>query len=178
MTDLDGDEKIDLMIGDQNGTLSIISNVREAGDGAPAITELVYNTITETYEQHNLGGRIWPTAINLYNSTKPAIIVGNVLGGLSILRNDNGEDLPSEPSVSVYPNPVERKNFTGKELTIRIDRPGFVQAFTSLGQVMTEPVYVLGNQEYGFSVSGLAAGVYILRFTIENKTLTRRVVVY
>ena len=178
MSDLDGDEKIDLMIGDQNGTLTIVSNVREAGDGFAGITDVVYNSITETYERHNLGGRIWPTAINLFNSTRPAIVTGNVLGGITVLRNDNGEDLPTEPTVSVYPNPVERRNYTGKELTIKMDRPGFVQAFTTLGQVMTPPVYVLGNQEFGFSVSSLAAGVYILRFTIENKTLTRRVVVY
>lgn len=178
ISDLDGDGKMDLILGDQTGTLSVVSNVRDAGDASGAVSDLVFNDITKTYERHNLGGRVWPTAVNLFNSTRPAVVVGNVLGGLTVLRNDGGQELPDEPLVDVYPNPVQRKSFTDKELTIKTDRPAFVQAFSSLGQVMTEPQYLLGNQEYSFDVTSLAAGVYILRFTIENKTLTRRVVVY
>lgn len=178
ISDLDGDGKTDLILGDQTGMLSIVSNFREAGGASGAVSELVFNDITKTYERHNLGGRLWPTAVNLYNTTKPAIVVGNVLGGLSILRHDEGEELPNDPVVDVYPNPVQRSNFTGKELTIKTDRPAFVQTFSALGQVMTEPQYLLGNEEYSFSVASLAAGLYILRFTIENKTITRRVVVY
>jgi hypothetical protein len=177
ISDLDGDGKTDLALGDQNGTLSIISNFREEGGASTAVSEIVYNSITETYERHNLGGRLWPTAVNLYNSTRPALVVGNVLGGLSILRNDEGQELPNEPVVHVYPNPVQRTNFTNKELTIRTDRPAFVQAFSTLGQVVTTQQYMLGNEEYSFSVASLAAGVYILRFTIEDKVVTRRVVV-
>ncbi|HTF19250.1 MAG TPA: VCBS repeat-containing protein, partial [Chryseolinea sp.] len=146
ISDLDGDGKMDLVLGDQTGTLSIVSNFREAGDASGAVSELVFNKNTETYERYNLGGRLWPTTANLFNSTRPTLVVGNVLGGLSILRNDEGQELPSEPVVHVYPNPVRRVSFTDKELTIRTDRPAFVQAFSTLGQVMTEPQYLLGNE--------------------------------
>jgi hypothetical protein len=176
--DLDGDGKIDLVLGDQTGTLSIVPNYRAAADASGAAIDLVYNDLTETYEHVNLGGRVWPTTVNLYGSTRPTIVVGNVLGGISILKHDGGEDLPGEPVVDIYPNPVTRGNFIAKELTIRTDRPAFMQAFSSLGQVLTESQYLLGNEEYSFSVASLAAGVYILRFTIENKTFSKRIVVY
>jgi hypothetical protein len=175
--DLDGDGKIDLILGDQAGIVSIVPNYRAAADASGAATDLVYNSLTETYEHVNLGGRIWPTTVNLYGSTRPTIVVGNVLGGISIMKHDGGEDLPSEPVVEIYPNPVTRGNFSAKELTIRTDRPAFMQAFSSLGQVLTESQYLLGNEEYSFSVAPLAAGVYILRFTIENKTFSKRIVV-
>jgi len=176
--DLDGDGKLDLILGDQTGALSIVANYRDASDASKAISEVVFNDLTETYERPNLGGRIWPTTVNLFSSTRPTIVVGNVLGGLSVLKHDGGEDLPDQPVVDIYPNPVRRENFITKELTIRIDRPAFMQAFSSLGQVMTESQYLLGNEEYTFSVASLAAGVYILRFTIENKTVSKRIVVY
>lgn len=178
ISDLDGDGKNDLILGDQTGSLYVVPSFREVNDISKAVTNLVFNPLTEQYENYNLGGRIWPTTVNLFSSTRPALVVGNVLGGMRILKNDAGEGLPDTPVVDVYPNPVQRGNFTTKELTIRIDRPAYVQAFSSLGQVMTEPQYLSGNEEYGFNVDALAAGVYILRFTIGNKAVSKRVVVY
>lgn len=178
ISDLDGNGKADLIVGDQTGTLSIIPDFRDGGGSSQAVHEIVFNPSTSVYENHNLGGRIWPTTVNLFSSTRPTLVVGNVLGGLFVLKHDEGAALPDQPVVDVFPNPVQRGNFTSRKLTVRSDRPAFVQAFSSLGQVMTEPQYILGNEEYGFNVDHLAAGLYILRFTIENKTVTKRVVVY
>lgn len=174
VADFDGDGKADLTYGDQTGRLYIVSNFREAVDASEAVTNLVFNMLSEEFEAKNLGGRIWPTAVNLFNTTKPAIVTGNVLGGLSVLRDDEGQALPEDAVVDLYPNPVSKKQV----LTIKTDRPAFVQTFTALGQQLTSSVYLLANEEYSYNVSNLSAGVYVLRFTIDKKSFSRRIIVF
>ena len=36
-------------------------------------------------------------------------MVGNTMGGVQILRNDGGKDLPEEPVIDIFPNPVARQ---------------------------------------------------------------------
>lgn len=174
VADFDGDGKADLTYGDQTGQLYIVSNFREAIDASEAVTKVVFNSLSQEYEARNLGGRIWPTAVNLFNTTKPAIVTGNVLGGLSVLKDDEGQALPEDAVVDLYPNPVSRK----EALTIKTDRPAFVQTFTALGQELTPSAYLLANEEYSYNVSNLSAGVYILRFTIDKKSFSRRIIVF
>lgn len=174
VADFDGDGKADLTYGDQTGQLYMVSNFREAIDASEAVTKVVFNSRSQEYEARNLGGRIWPTAVNLFNTTKPAIITGNVLGGLSVLKDDEGQSLPEDAVVDLYPNPVSRK----EALTIKTDRPAFVQTFTALGQELTPSAYLLANEEYSYNVSNLSAGVYILRFTIDKKSFSRRIIVF
>ena len=174
VSDLDGNGKSDLVMGDQSGQLKIISDFREATNTSSAVTAITFNPILSSYESRNLGGRIWPTTINLFSTTKPAIIVGNVLGGITILRHDEGESLPSTPVIEIYPNPVSKNEF----VTIKIDRPASLQIFSTMGQLLTEPVYLPANEEYTTTSPYLAAGVYILRFTVNNKSFAKRIVIY
>jgi hypothetical protein len=173
-SDLDGDGKTDLMLGDQTGIIRVVSNFREATDATGAFQEIVFNPISEQYESVNLGGQIWPVASNLFGTTKPTIVVGSVLGGLMTLRHDDGESLPETPTIEVYPNPVAKE----AALTIKIDRPGTMQIFSMLGQELTPASYLPANEEITYKMEYAAAGVYILKFIINNRSLTRRIVVY
>jgi hypothetical protein len=94
--------------------------------------------------------------------------VGSTLGGVMILRNDDGIDLSSDPVVGVGPNPLTR----GDDLRIRADRNTKVQIFSLLGQKMSEQVFIPGNQEYPLALKELAAGMYIARFTFPNKNIS------
>lgn len=174
VSDFDGNGQADLIFGDQSGQLMVVSNFREAVDASAAVTDIVFNSLSASYESRNLGGRIWPTSVNLFSSTKPAIVVGNVLGGLSVLRHDDGESLPQNPVIEIYPNPVPK----AQGLTIKIDRPGYVQLFSLLGQQISEPEYLQPNEEYVYKVPYLSAGVYIFRFTVNNKSFAKRIVIY
>lgn len=174
ISDFDGNGKADLVFGDQSGQLNMISNFREAADASGAITDIHFNSLLGSYESRNLGGRIWPTAVNLFGTTKPAIVVGNVLGGVSILRHDEGESLPKTPVIEIYPNPLVKDEV----LTINIDRPASMQIFSMLGQQLTEPVYLPANEEFNYKVPYFSAGVYILRFTVNNKSFAKRIVIY
>ena len=47
-----------------------------------------------------------------------------------------------------------------------------------VGQALTDPAYLAGNEEYTYAMPYLAAGVYIFRFTTNNKSFAKRVVIF
>jgi hypothetical protein len=173
VADLDADGKIDLIFGDQTGVLKIISNYRQTSDFTP-ITEIVFNPVLNIYLEQNIGGKTWPVAVNLFNSTKPAIVAGNILGGITLLKNDGGEILPDIPSVDIYPNPIDRN----KTLNIVADRPGSIQIISLLGQRLSDPAVVQAHQIHQYTLPALSAGLYLLKFTANNKSVTQRFVIY
>ena len=116
--------------------------------------------------------RIWPTTANLFNTNKPAIVLGNALGGLYVLRNDEGTSLPKVPDIVIYSNPANVRDI----VYIQSDRPGTMQVFSSLGQVVTMPVVIPANEPYPFKMPFVSAGVYILRFTARDKSIAKRLV--
>ncbi len=175
-TDLDADGLADLVVGDQRGKLSIFGGFRAQNTNLVGTENIIFNNQTKSYESRNLGGRAWPTTANLFNSNTPSIIVGNTLGGLMILKNDGGKELPVEPEISIYPNPyhLNQKDI----LKIRSDRNVTVQFYTVLGQKLSNTYFIPVNQDYPIDVSGLAAGMYIARFTWKGKTYGKRFVIY
>lgn len=170
--DLDSDGKPDLVLGDQTGILSIISDYRNQRAGVQPETHVVFNQRLATYTDQNLGGRIWPVAANLFNTTKPALVVGNIMGGVQILRHDDGFS-KSNPVVDVYPNPILKSEI----LKIRADRPVTVEVFSSLGARLSAPEQILANEVYEFKLPDLAAGIYFLRFRANGKTVAKQLVV-
>jgi hypothetical protein len=173
--DLDTDGKVDLMVGDQTGSLSIISDYRDASSTAVVEHQnIVFNPILKIYGGKNLGGAIWPVAVNLFNSNKPAIVAGNILGGLHLLRNDEGQSLPELPVLDIYPNPVSKS----ESLNIKSDRPGTMQIISVLGQYLTDPVQLTPNQIHQYTLPPVAAGVYLLKFTANKKSRTERFVIH
>jgi hypothetical protein len=172
--DLDGDGKVDLVLGDQTGELRIISDYRSAKNIDDAITDIIYNPLTSSYQAQNVGGRVWPVIVNLFNTTRPAITTGSVLGGLRIFRNDNGRSLPPQPLVDIYPNPVTRNGV----LNIKIDRPAYIEIFSSVGHQITQPYLIQANELTPMTLPNLSAGVYMLRVTTNNKKFAKRFVVY
>jgi hypothetical protein len=170
--DLDADGKADLLIADQKGLLSVYADFR-SGTPSDPIKNLVYNPLTETYISKNLGGRVWPVIVNLFYTDKPSIVAGNMTGGLLVLKNDEGKNLPDEPVIDLFPNPVtDHGNFT-----IKADRAVVVQFFTILGQKISEPYAIPANQQYPIRISGLPQGIYIARFAAGGKTIGRKFIV-
>lgn len=167
--DLDGDGNHDLLLGDQRGRLSIYSDYRnyDPADEEPS-TDLIYNSISTNTINKNLGARLWPAVANLFGSTKPAIILGNSLGGIQILKNTDGTALDVEPVVTVSPNPLDR----GQPLVIKSDRNVFVQIFSILGQKMSELSFVPGGQLFPLALNNMATGMYIARFTYGSQSIS------
>ncbi len=171
--DLDADGRADLVMADQRGTLTLFGDFRAQLTAIEGVRDIVFNPLTETYGSKNLGGRSWPTLVNLFNSNKPAIVVGNIMGGLYVLRNDEGTELPEEPVIDIFPNPVA----ANESMTIRADRNVLVEFYTSIGQRVSETYFIPANQEYPIQFSGMSSGVYIARFTHSGKSTGKRFII-
>ncbi|MEJ0029344.1 MAG: T9SS type A sorting domain-containing protein [Bacteroidota bacterium] len=167
--DLDADGLEDLVLGDQRGALSFYGDYRHFDSKkVQAEAAVVYDELTQEYDLFNFGGKAYPTIANMFNSSRPAVLVGSTLGGVTVLKNDNGIDLPADPVVGIGRNPLPR----GEDLRIRADRNTKVQIFTVLGQKMSEPIFIPANQEYPLTLNELAAGMYIARFTFPGRSIS------
>lgn len=174
-TDLDGDSKADLILGDQQGNLALISNYREASDVTERITGIIYNPLLESYQSQNLGGRVWPTTANIFRANKPTIVVGNAHGGLHILKNAESTPLPKSPIIDIYPNPLITDETS--TMNIMVDRPAIMESISLTGQEVTTPKYFQALQEYKIQFPAHYKGVYLLRFWIDGKSVTRKILV-
>jgi hypothetical protein len=170
--DLDADGKDDLVSGDETGRIRIVSDFRNAQDFSGSINDVVINARTTELYSPNLGGRIWPTTVNLYGTTKPLIVTGTTLGGVRVLRNTNDE-APGQLIV-MYPNPVAAP----VEVTIITTSDASLEIFSAKGQRIRPLIYLPEMEAVRLRVLDYAAGVYILRFSVANKTIIKRLVVH
>jgi hypothetical protein len=173
--DLDGNGTMDLILGDQRGVVTIVSNFREVSAPGSEIANIIFNPLSQDYTARNLGGRIWPVAANIFNTDKLAIIVGNALGGVSVLRNDDGRSLPKDPVVIIYPNPVDKE---AEAVNVQVDRPATLQLYNALGQEIITPVQIPGSETFRFKMPYVPDGVYFLRITSQGRSVGQRLVVH
>ncbi len=173
VADLNADGKADLVMGDQRGTITIFNDFRTQNSTPLGIKNIISDPFSKTTISKNLGGRVWPTIVNLFNNDKPAIVIGNSMGGLYILKNDEATELPSEPAIDLYPNPVS----LGEQFSIRPDRNVQVQFFSLLGQKVSGEFFLPANVVYPFTMEGLASGLYIARFSVNGKTYGKKFII-
>lgn len=174
VADLDNDGFVDLIVGDQSGNITVYGDFRGTRNSPQPISNIIFDPFTNSYINRNLGARIKPVAVNLFNSDKPALAVGTVTGGMIILRNDGGQALPDEPEIVIYPNPLPRE----EKLNVKADRNLLMQVFSIMGQKLSEPIFVAGGQPRALEIRGLAPGIFIARFTIGNRTFARKFIVH
>jgi hypothetical protein len=163
--DLNADGNADLVYGDQTGVLKILPDYRNAIDDSGMKTELVYNPLLKTNGEQNLGGRVWPTTADLFNTAKPAVIVGTILGGIRILRNEN--------KFSVYPNPIAKDDL----LEIEVDEPTMLHIYSLTGARSAEPILLEGDDVISLKLPPLAQGLYIFRFVSARKAFSKKIMI-
>jgi hypothetical protein len=173
VSDLDADGYEDLITGDQAGHLTVYNNYTSTNPIPNGKTDIIYDSLNNIYVSKNFGGRVWPTVVNLFNTDKPTLAVGNTTGGIYILKSDDSNVLPDEPAITISPNPLPNN----ETLNIKSDRNVTVQIFSLLGQKMSEPLFVPANQIYPLTIQNLARGIYIARFIANGKSLAKKFVV-
>lgn len=171
--DVDHDGREDMIIGDQAGILSLYSDFRSAGSNPEPLKNLIYDSFSQSYTSKNLGGKVRPTIANLFGTDKPEVIVGNSMGGLHVLKNDNGLAYGEEMIIGFYPNPVQQE----QALFIMPDRNVTMEIYSVLGKRIGTSVFIPGNQTLQYTLRGISAGVYIARFKAGGKSLAKRFVV-
>lgn len=173
VADLDGDGRKDLLLGDQSGTVSIVSDIINISNVSEFNREIVFDESDESYFSKNFGGRIWPVAANIFGSNKPALIIGNVLGGISILKAQDAEPQDEAPLIRIYPNPVVRAEF----LNLRVNRNATFRIVNSIGQTVESGLVVPANTTVQLETATWTPGIYFAQFFINQKTYARRFVV-
>ncbi len=171
--DLDADGQDDLVVGNQAGQISIFSDFRSGGSNQQPLTDVIYDSFSKTYKTKNLGGRIRPVVVNLFGTDKPEIVIGNTQGGLHVLKNDNGLVLTGTPDIKIFPNPLK----ANESLSILADRNATMDVYTVLGKKIGTSLVVPANQIITYPFQGVAAGIYIARFTAGPKTVSIRFIV-
>jgi hypothetical protein len=179
VADFNADGAKDLLLGDQDGYLSIISDYKNASDNSSAVSNIIFNPIDEQYERKGLGGRVWPAVVNLFNTNKPTIVTGNILGGITLLRHDNSSAVPNEPefepvNITLYPNPVKGN----ESLFIRSNRTGIGRIINVGGQAVSKNISFSPEAPGRLQIDNLASGVYIFQGVVGGKTIARRFVVF
>jgi hypothetical protein len=171
--DLDSDGRDDLVVGDQSGRISVYADFRAAGSAAQPVSGIVFDSFSNSYKPKNLGGKLRPVIVNLFGTDKPEIVTGNTLGGLYMLKNDNGQILADLPVISLSPNPLPRDG----SLSIKADRNSIMEIFTTMGQRIGMPITISANQIIDVPIRGISAGLYIARFTAGSKMTAVRFIV-
>lgn len=173
VADLDNDGRQDLIIGDQSGNITIFGDYRGTMNAPQPTAQIIFDSFSQTYSGKNLGARIKPIAVNLFNSNKPAIAVGTVSGGMLILRNDGAQQLPDEPEIVLSPNPLP----SDEPLSVRSDRNVLMEIFSIMGQRISDPQFIGANLPFSIEIDGLAPGMYIARFTFAGKKYGRKFII-
>jgi hypothetical protein len=163
--DANGDAKSDLMLADQNGVLSILSDYKSKSDFSEAEDKLILNSLTRQFENRRLGGSCWPVFADIMGA-QPLLLVGNSLGGLQLFT-----PVGVEQALKVYPNPLVANQLLSVETTVE----GSLHFFNTAGQWIASSILSKGLNNP--LLPALASGVYLLRFRGNGKTISRRLVV-
>lgn len=158
IADLNGDAKLDMLVGDGSGQLMIYSDFKSTLDN-PVDGEEEFISINKKgeYGSLNLGTRLMPIVANIFSETSPAIILGTGQGGLVILRNENAQPVIISDQISVYPNPLT----VDEILKVNFNKPTVFRIVNLSGQIVGDNI-VSNGEPIEISVKQLKEGLYIL----------------
>jgi hypothetical protein len=171
--DLNGDGKVDLILSDASGKLRIVSDYQNVSDADGAITEIVHNELNGEHISLNLGGKVWPTSVNLWGEARSAIVVGTSMGGVRILRSNEVVE-EEKTSIHVFPNP----QIKGNGVKVIVNKPASLTVFNAAGQQLPIQSPLIPYQETYIPLYNMAAGMYIMRFEVGDKFYTRKLVIH
>lgn len=162
---IDDDSKHDLLLTDQNGRIQVLFDYKSKTSFLSAEGDLVFNSISQKFEDRNLGGRLWP-ALYTRTSEKPLLFIGTMLGGIQVL-NPKEKELRFE----VYPNPIN----STQTLTLETVSNGTVYIYRTTGTIYKN--FSIEKGKTFITIPSLTPGVYLLCFTSNEKTITRRLLI-
>ncbi len=163
--DLNQDNQSDLVLGLQDGSISILSNYKAYNNFDNAQQDIVRNTISRQFESRNFGGPLWLSQLRI--GSKFSLLLGNSVGGLQLLS-----PIKEGTNFSIFPNPLEK----AQVLKIESTTGGMASLINATGQTISTWLVLKGNSEY--LLPNMQAGVYLLRFSGNGIIITRRLVVY
>ena len=139
-----------------NGEWSI-----DDGSGVARINDLMYNYSAMTGTDYTVTGVLFYSFQNFKLEPRDA---NDVMVGLSISD-------PEYVNLNIYPNPA---NLGFVSITFNEKVQGEMNIFTLEGKVV-KTAFIHSDEQ--IDISDLANGTYLVRFNVENKELTQKLVI-
>ncbi|WP_224995573.1 T9SS type A sorting domain-containing protein [Cesiribacter sp. SM1] len=133
--DADGNGQPDLVVSDATGDVRILHSFLR-GDASAAAAQTVAVEVDDSAFGARLGDKSWPVLAHLWAAEVPALVVGQIGGGLVLLRNGQALPPPGEEQrfeLLVYPNPAYLAT-----VKIQTNAPAQIRVLSMLGQVIAQ----------------------------------------
>ncbi|OEK06234.1 FG-GAP-like repeat-containing protein [Roseivirga misakiensis] len=173
IADLNGDGEDELITINSSGTLSIYDGPIDENFVASNPSQNVLRLNDDTFSTR-LGRQNSITSGDLFNTGRPALIIGNGKGGVFVLENfSTGGSASNNIQVAVSPNP------TSDRLSVVANVNGVAEIYSVLGQKKFFDINIVSGQTKSLDLGSLSVGVYILRIiSNENQSTTKKILVY
>jgi hypothetical protein len=177
VADFDSDGQPDLLTVDANATVRFYSNFRNQGTPLVPRTDLQYNALSSSYQVVRLGQgytlRMAPAAADLNRDGTPELYIGTDGGGIVSYLPGTRTVLATQPTapaaaalaLSMYPNPAAPT----AGVTIETAQPTSLRLYDRTGRLVREET--TAQRSRSLSLSGLAAGLYLVRATAPDGTV-------
>ncbi|MBO3700245.1 FG-GAP-like repeat-containing protein [Roseivirga sp. E12] len=174
VADLDGDGEDELVTLDASGLMNIYPGPINQNFVAtnPSTEVLSINNIafaTRFGRQNSI------TSADIFNTGRPALIIGSGKGGLYLLENisQGGGGSGNEIQIELSPNP------TNDEITVLTNTDGFAEIYDITGRKKHFNINIQSGVSKVLRLGSLPVGLYILRVVNnQNESATRKILVY
>lgn len=174
VADINGDGKADLLLGSQEGFLTVYFSIRTQPPGKWEGKDiLLQNPLNNRPEKRYFGQGVYPAAFG------DLLVAGSVGGGL-LLMSQNAPKVsaivqkkPRLQHVFCYPNPAKSQIYIQNSG----DKPLSAQLFTPLGKIVSELWHIGRRQTKCVALPKLPAGFYLLRLQEGKKWASRKILI-
>jgi hypothetical protein len=155
-----------LLAVDQRGVLRSVSDFM----GNPRTENAQVLVGANQWENTRLGRNTWMTAVPGPFGNSHDLILGTRAGGLLYFTGADGSGSGDDDRLEVmlYPNPAQMNT---QVLTSKVANLDIIHLS---GQVVQQNIRIFPYRQTEISLFGLPAGVYILRFTGENREVVHK----
>lgn len=166
VADFDRDGRPDLLTADAEGNLRFFADLRTQTVAFAGRTNVLFNPLNQQLEAARWGGtfemRLVPAAADVNGDGVPELFLGQETGGISsfvgrggLLTSSPTPTVRTGPEVRVFPNPATA------QVTVEATEPVRLTVLDLLGRTVRRQT--LPARVHRVSVTGLAAGVYLVR---------------
>ena len=174
IVDLNADGRDELITLNSSGELNIYEGLISQTFNAinPISTVLNINNLPFTTR---FGRQSSITSADIFNTGKPALIIGGNKGGLLLLENISQGDGGSGTQIQIELSP----NPTDNQITVLTNTDGTAEIYDITGRKKHYNISVQSGVSKVLSLGRLPAGLYILRIVNNNNEFaTRKIIVY
>jgi Secretion system C-terminal sorting domain/FG-GAP-like repeat len=172
ITDLNGDQNLELITASNSGYIKVIPNWQNTKFKADSL--LIFNDFDKKQTFAKLGGNLSLATGDLDGDGLPDVILGGRTGGLIVLKNTSNKLTPPaniQSSLIVFPNPASDFVYVKTALE------GELILLNTLGQTIQKQQVREKNIENIFEFSNIASGTYIVQFIGNDGSKTSQKIV-